>query len=226
MAKHHDGQDVEELRNFLFKKVTTDPTGANIVEGMIPYLNTVEDRLKYSPDGTNLKTIATLEDVTSINSYRGVWDASTGIPTAAGSTVRPGDSIKAGDFWRVSVGGTITGIQGLDTVVIHDVIYAEADDAATAADFAGIQGNDDTNSGNGAAKLSQKTLASLPAATATDVTPDAADNMTTIYGYHIFDSAGVDMSDSFDVVLDNVAPKITITSLIAYTNLDIKFVGS
>ena len=218
LNKHLNGQDVAQLIDFVLNPKTTDPGSPT---DNVPWINTTDGRVKVQTDGTNTETFAFLSDINGINRYRGVWDASTGIPTAAGSAVLANDPIKAGDFWRVSVAGTIAGIVGADQLEVGDVLFAGVDTAATAADFFALQVNADIS---GMPSVETVTVASVPANTATDATPGTLAG-GVISSWKIVSSTGVDLTDSFDVVLDQTTPKISITSLTAQTNLDVLFVG-
>lgn len=73
--------------------------------------------------------------VTALGQFVGDQDASAGLPTtgsgAAGAIVK-------GDYWRISVAGTISGLGDLE---VGDVLTAKTDDASVAADFFVMQGN-------------------------------------------------------------------------------------
>lgn len=71
--------------------------------------------------------------ITAMGRPRGGFDASSGaVPT-------PTADNEAGDFWRITVAGTI----GTMVLKVGDVLVADIDDAAVAADFYAIQGNVD-----------------------------------------------------------------------------------
>lgn len=146
--------------------------------------------------------------------YRGVWDASTGIPTST--------AIKAGDFWRISVAGNIVNLIGQDLLTPGDVIVADVDGANTAAQFFGIQANTSLTL---ATILEEVTLATLPANTATDAIPVSLAG-GKIGHYLVLDSTGRDISAELDVIVVAANPKITISSLTALSNLKVVFVGT
>ena len=210
--KDLDGLSVAKLINFLENPLSADP--GSPATGLKWY-NTTDNVFRYF-DGTTTHTFATLEDIAALGELKGDHDASTGnVPTAA-----PGDDISKGDYWRVTVGGTITGIGGpTDVVEPGDVIFANSDGATAAADFFVVQANEDFT-----AFVNNETvaLASLPANTATDVTPAA---LSSIGSYLITNAAGEDLTIGFDVVVDQGTPKITITSLVALANLSVIFQG-
>ena len=125
-----------------------------------------------------------LSDLSAIGRWRGPWDASAGIPTAPGSTISPGETIKAGDRWLVSTPGTIAGIGGGDDLGVGDIIVATADSAAVAADFTTLE----VNKGDVPSAISDnQVLATLPAETATTVT---FAGLTRVLGVEVEDSAG------------------------------------
>lgn len=71
--------------------------------------------------------------ITAMGRPRGGFDASSGaVPSPTGDN-------EAGDFWRITVAGTI----GTMVLKAGDVLIASIDDAAVAADFYAIQGNVD-----------------------------------------------------------------------------------
>lgn len=211
--KNIDGQNTAALIDWLVNPKAADPGTPTV--GVLWY-NTTDNRYRYD-NGTSVQTIASLEDIAGIGNFKGGHDASTGNPP----TAAPGDDISAGDFWRVTVGGTITGIQGADTVEPNDLIYALVDGATNASDFLAIEVNQDL-----ASFVREETVAvaSLPAVTATDVTPTQLTN--SISSYIITTAAGVDITSGLLVSVDQTTPKITITSLLPLTNLSVKFAGT
>ena len=74
------------------------------------------------------------ELLAAIGRWAGPIDASAGLPT----TSVGGTAIQGGDYWRVTVAGDIA---GLDHLEIGDVLVANIDNAAVAADFFVLQGN-------------------------------------------------------------------------------------
>ncbi len=216
--KHLDGQNIAQLLNFKLNPQATDP--ATPVIG-VPWFNTTTNKLKFY-DGTAVRVLAHLGDLAALGRYRGQWDASAGIPTAAASTVLPGDPIKAGDNWRVSVGGNIANLIGADLLAAGDMIFADADGAITAAQFFAVQANADLTI---TTIRDTATLATLAANTATDVTPTLLAG-GKIASYMILDSTGKDISFALDVTVDQVTPKLVIASLVALSNLTVSFVGT
>ena len=216
--KHLDGQNVAQLLNFKLNPVAEDP--ATPVVG-VPWFNTTTNKLKFY-DGTAVRVLAHLGDLAALGRYRGQWDASAGIPTAAASTVLLGDPIKAGDHWRVSVGGNIANLIGVDLLASGDLLFADADEASSAAQFYAVQANADLTI---TTIRDTATLATLAANTATDITPTLLAG-GKIASYLILDSTGKDITWSLDVTVDQVTPKLTVTSLSALSNLAVSFVGT
>lgn len=216
--KHQDGQNVAQLLNFKINPVASDP--ATPVAG-VPWFNTTTNKFKFY-DGTAVRVVAHLGDLAALGRYRGQWDASTGIPTAALSTVLPNDPIKAGDHWRVSVGGNIANLIGSDLCAPGDMIFADADGANTAAQFFAVQANADLTI---TTIRDTAVLATLAANTATNVTPTLLAG-GKIASYMILDSTGKDLTSSLEVTVDQVTPRISVLSLVALNNLAISFVGT
>jgi len=74
--------------------------------------------------------------ITAMGTFAGSHDASGGaFPTTGTGS---GSSIVAGDYWRVSVAGTISGIGELE---VGDVLTATVDGADEASEFFAMQGN-------------------------------------------------------------------------------------
>lgn len=222
--KHLDGQNVGELRRWLLPVV--DPStapAADIVSNGMPVKGSAGGLWIPNDAGTAYERLTTASDLTGSKPYRGTLDASAGIPTAAGSTVRPGEAIEAGDFWRVTTAGSIAGLQGLDDLEVGDLVYADADDANAAAQFYSVQANLNPAAGN--LKASTVNLASLPANTVTDVLPTAGDALATITDVEIYDGTEK-VTEAYAVHVDNATPKATVESLIAKTNLTFVFTGA
>ena len=74
--------------------------------------------------------------VADLGTIVGAFDASAGTLPTAGSGAS--SAIEAGDYWRVSVAGDITGLGHLE---VGDVLVASTDGAPSASDFFVIQGN-------------------------------------------------------------------------------------
>ena len=204
-----DFQQVGELKNAKFEILAADP--GSPVQGQI-WFNSTDNRYKFF-DGANVCEIACMEDVNRIGQFIGSHDASTGIPASTG----PGGDINAGDFWRVTVAGTIAGIVGAsDVLEPGDVIFALVDNPAAAGDFLAVQTNVDlANSMIG----EDVVVASLPANTPTVVSPTLFSG--AIHSYVILDSTGEEIS----VCVSRQPNQLTIESNIALTNVVVSMVG-
>ena len=174
--KSLDGQG-NELQNWSGEKLASDPTGVGLYQGR-QWFNTTDNVFRYY-DGVRIQTVVTLEELTKIGTFQGVQDATLGVPT---NTI-DGTAIVAGDFWRVSVGGTITGIGGDDALEVGDLIYALVDGASSASDFTAVQANLDLT--NNIGQVEEVTLASLPANTPTAVPT----TFTSAYSIEAYDSS-------------------------------------
>lgn len=98
--------------------------------------------------------------------FVGLHDASAGIPIAG---TGPVGSIKKGDYWLISVAGTIVGIDGDDTLSQYDTLHAKQDNASIPGHFYGLQGNvhQATESNVGIASLENQSGAEDAATNAT-----------------------------------------------------------
>ncbi|MGL5063757.1 MAG: hypothetical protein ACRC62_27540 [Microcoleus sp.] len=213
LYKHLDGNSVAEIRNFLIGTGAAAPTVAR----QFQYRN---GRIEYF-DGTTAQQLATIADTNAASSFRGAIDLSSGaLPTAAKATVRPNDALTAGNFFVVSVGGTIAGIGGADTTSPGDLIFLVGTDAAVAANWVGISRSLDISPFEIREAV---TLASLTANTATLVKPTG---IKTISSYLVLDGSAV-LNGSFDESFTASGPNIglTLTSLVAKSNLTVIFSG-
>lgn len=207
--KNLDGQG-NELQNWSLEKLAADPTGGDLYQGREWY-NTTDNTIKFY-DGTAVQTVATLAELTKIGAFQGTVDASAGLPT----TTLDGSPIAAGDYWRVSVAGTIVGIGGDDVLEVGDLIYANIDAAAVAADFTAVQAN--LNLSGNISQVEEVTLASLPANTATAVPT----TFTNVYSIEAYDST--DMKIHLCHAGTTAAP--TVESNVALTNIKFRIVGN
>lgn len=178
--------DLNELKNAVLDKLATDPVSP--VEGQVWY-NTASDEVKYY-DGTAVRIIASKAWVTSeinkLERIQGSFDASAGLLPVAGDKIY-GDltQIVAGDYWIISVPGTIAGIGGEDVLDIGDKLQYVGGGAGTAANWVGIQTNlNDANIGNVKA---EKQTVSLVANTPLAVN---AATIANIHSVQVYNSAG------------------------------------
>lgn len=110
----------------------TPPTGRKWL-----FFDQADGRLKCKDDAGSVQNVVTDSQITGLGRLQGVHDASGGaVPVASNFP-----SIGSGDYWRISVAGTITGIEGEDALDAGDLIFASVDNATSASDFFGIEGN-------------------------------------------------------------------------------------
>ena len=184
--KNLDGRK-NQLINWSGEQLAADPTGGDLYLGRIWY-NSTSEHYKYY-DGTAVQTLVTQEDLTAIGAFQGVFDASAGVP----SVVLDGSAIVPGDYWRVSVAGTIAGMgAGADALEVGDLVFANVAAASAAGDFSGVQTNLDLPTN--IAQVEEITV-TLVANTAFDImTPSA---FTEVYNVQAFDSANEEIGLHF-----------------------------
>ncbi len=219
---HQDGQQKAKLENFVFTRLASDPDPMTFPEGII-WQNTTDGKWKHVVGGA-IKAFALADDLPTVSTegrHRGAFDASAGSsPTINDGTNHVGEDFIAGDYFRVSVAGTINGLIGEDTLEVGDLIVANQDNASGAAQFFGMQANIDTSGFNENQTVSG---VSLVTDTPTDVTPgDLAGKR--ILDYTILDGVN-DVTNSFEVDVNQTVPKITVTSITAQSGLKVEFVG-
>ena len=182
----HKNHNKQEIRNVSTEQLAAHPAGGDLYEGRIWSLNT-DDRL-YRYAGGTVTQIAEIADMNKFGIFVGVHDASTGIPTSGGSGVDSEGaplagtaSIQSGDYWRVSVAGTIVGIEGNDNLSIGDLIISTVDGATAANEFLGVQKNlDDDALLNGSGTANYNTRWINP--TTLDNSSSQDDGTTTSFG--------------------------------------------
>lgn len=178
--------DLNELKNALLDKVATDPVSP--VEGQVWY-NTASDEIKYY-DGTAVRVVASkayvISEINKLERIQGSFDASAGLLPVAGDKIA-GDltQIVAGDYWIISVAGTIAGIGGSDVLDIGDKLQYVGGGAGTASNWVGIQTNlNDANIGN--VKAEKQTVALVAN---TPLAVNAA-TIANIHSIQVYNSAG------------------------------------
>jgi hypothetical protein len=178
--------DLNQLKNAVIHQLATDP--GSPVQGQIWY-NSTTDELKYY-DGAAVQIIANkawvIAEINKLERIQGQFDASPGLlPTAANKIQGDLTQIVAGDYWIISVAGTIAGIGGDDVLSIGDKLQYVGGGAGTAANWVGIQTNlNDSNIGN---VKSEKQTVNLVANTALNVN---AATIANIHSIQVYNSAG------------------------------------
>jgi len=133
------------VESFNWRQWVVTPLASDYDADQVDYDNTTSGLTATEVQAAIDEVEARVDSLESLWRFRGVHDASTGVPpTPASSTVLPGQPINAGDRWRVSVAGTIPWLGWESTLEVGDLIIANIDNAVTAADFTGL----DTNSGS------------------------------------------------------------------------------
>lgn len=212
--------DGNELKNVVVDKVASDPISP--VAGQFWY-NTTVNKLKYY-DGTAVRIIASEDYVTNainqLGQIQGAFDASGGLLPVAGDKTQ-GDltTIKKGDYWIITVAGTIAGIEGSDVLAVGDIIQFFGSNPATAGDWVGIQRNiDDTVLGN--ARTERQTV-NLVANTPLNVN---AATLTDIFSVQTYDSTGEEIIVSVKKL--GPANQVTLESKKSLTGVDVDLVGA
>jgi len=116
----------------------------NAVAGEM-HFNTGDEHLHVKATNGDDKVIAYLDDIAERMRHLGPLDASAAIPTVAPTPDIDGStSIQAGDFWRVTVAGTLTGVaSGSGEVTPGDLVIALVDNPTTNGDYYTIEQNMD-----------------------------------------------------------------------------------
>lgn len=121
------------LQNNSLKNTTLGSNGAMSAAGQFQY-NSSSNTLEYH-NGTAVKTVANLDDVTGLLDFKGGYNAATNTPDL---DVSP-SGVKKGDFYVVTAAGNFF----TEAVKIGDSLFAKVDNASTLADWVVIQGNVD-----------------------------------------------------------------------------------
>jgi hypothetical protein len=214
ISKHTDYEGGAELRN------PTIAAGDDtlVYAGKISYKNA---RLRVA-NGTIHAELATVDDVLSASNFRGGFSAASGsLPAPATVTERPNAAILPGHFVLVTVGGTISGIDGADTLAGGDLLFYLGGGASTASNWHGISRGLDLSPFVISAIV---TLASLPDNKATLVPPPAS--IKTVTGF-ILTLGGKVCNSCFEEDFANTGANagVTLTSLVAKSNISCTYSG-
>jgi hypothetical protein len=175
-----------EAQKVSMEKVATDPSTPT--DGQ-EWLNTATKKRKFY-DGTSTQVYASESYVTTeinkLERIQGSFDASGGLlPTAANKIAGDLTTVVAGDYWIISVAGTIAGVQGADELAVGDKLQYVGGGASTASNWVAIQTNlNDANIGN--VKKERQTV-NLVANTPLTVT---AAVISDIHSVQVYNSAG------------------------------------
>jgi hypothetical protein len=220
ISKHTDYEGGAELRN------PTIAAGDDtlVYAGKISYKNA---RLRVA-NGTVHAELATVEDVLSASNFRGGFSAAAGSlpvtgpsPIVATVTERPTAAILPGHFVLVTVGGTISGIDGADTLAGGDLLFYLGGGASTASNWHGISRGLDLSPFVISATV---TLGSLPDNKATLVPPPASIKTVTSF---VLTLGGKVCNGCFeeDFATTGASAGVTLTSLVAKSNIGCVYTG-
>jgi hypothetical protein len=185
-----------EVRNVSWEKLAADPSGLGLYNGR-HWLNTTTNKKKFY-DGTTVHVIAdeafVQAAVQQIGQSQGAFDASAGLLPTVSNLIDGDTVIRRGDYWDISVAGTISGIGGGSTSLsIGDVLKFVGTNPATASQWIGIQRNlNDTLIGN--AKTERQTV-NLVANTALTV---SAATISDVFSVQVYNSAGAEIIIDID----------------------------
>lgn len=208
-----------QLKKAALENLASDPVSP--VAGQT-WFNTTDAVEKYY-DGVSVKVKASQSWVTTeinkLERIQGSFDASPGLLPVAGDKISGNlSAIVAGDYWIISVAGTIAGIVGSDVLDIGDKLQYVGGGAATASNWVGIQTNlTDSNVGN--VKHERQTVA-LVANTPLTVT---AASITDIYNTQVFNSAGSEIV--VDITKGGSANQVVLTSKKSLTGVIVDLLG-
>ncbi len=212
--------DLNQLKNAVADSLATDPVSP--VEGQF-WFNTTDNLLKFY-DGTAIKVVADRAWVTSeinkLERIQGSFDASSGmLPVAGDKTQGDLTQIVAGDYWIISVAGTIAGIGGDDVLAIGDKLQYVGGGAATPANWVGIQTNlNDANIGN---VKGEKQTVNLVANTPLNVN---AASIANIHSIQVYKSTGEEII--VDIEKLGGANQRTLTSKKSLTGVVVEMTGT
>jgi len=211
--------DGNEIRSVSYEKLSSDP--GSPFAGQY-WFNTTDGKLKHY-DGTTTHIVANeayvQSQVQQIGQTQGAFDASPGLLPVVGDLIDGDTVIRRGDYWDISVAGTIAGIGGADELSIGDVLKFVGTNPATPAHWIGIQRNlNDTLIGN--AKTERQTVA-LVANTPLTV---SASTISDVFSVQVYNSAGVELI--IDIEKGGSANQRILTSKKSLTGVIVDMVGA
>lgn len=133
MAKQVFGVDIDLADNELINSRAENGTGFTSDPAKVGrfMFDTTTIRLLYD-DGSNIQTVANLNDVAGLLEFKGGYNATTNTPN-----LTSGVGILKGDYYVVTTGGTFYGV----VVEIGDSLFANVDTPVALADWTLVQGN-------------------------------------------------------------------------------------
>lgn len=174
-----------ELKQVSYEKLAVDPVSP--YSGQY-WLNTTSNKVKFF-DGVVVHILADENYIETliqqIGQSQGAFDASSGLLPTASNLIDGDTTIRRGDYWDISVAGTIAGIGGADELAIGDVLKFVGTSPTNPAHYIGIQRNiNDTMIGNVKAETQTVNLVAN-----TPLTVSAA-TISTISAFVVFNSDG------------------------------------
>jgi hypothetical protein len=206
-----------------------DPTigagdDAQLHAGKISYKNA---RLRVA-NGTVHAELATLGDVLGATNFRGGFSAAAGALPVAGPppavptvTERPTAPFLPGHVVLITVGGTIAGIGGADTLLGGDLLFYFGGGESTASNWYGISRGLDLSPFVISAIVP---LASLPKDIATRVIPPASIKTVTSF-LLILEGKVCNSCFEEDFAHAGANAGVTLTSLVAKSNISCTYTG-
>ena len=204
----------DTLDNWSFEYVTAATLPAAGTKGQMVYLEDMERIASYGLVSSKWVIYRTNLDDELFQS--GGHDASAGIPTTALDAMGNARDILAGDRWRVTVAGSITGIVNGPEIQVGDIITAVTNGAAAATDFLVEEANQQGIAVKGNVLTGQVLAADTPLSL---VFPD----LTDLYGLTVIDEATGDVLES--EVVDNITGNTAIISASVGFTVTVKAIG-
>ncbi len=179
-------------------------------------------------NGTVHAELATIDDVLGATNFRGGFSAAAGALPVAGPppavptvSERPTAVFLPGHFVLVTVGGTIAGIGGADTLAGGDLLFYLGGGTSTASNWHGISRGLDLSPFVISAIVP---LTSLPANTATRVPPPATIKTVTSF---VLTLGGKVCNGCFEEEFANTGASagVTLTSLVTKSNISCTYTG-
>jgi hypothetical protein len=209
----------QQIKNFVVDRLASDPGTPG--EAQMWY-NDTSNKMKYQDDA-GVETIATEAFVEAavqqIGQSQGAFDASPGSLPVVGDLIDGDTAIRRGDYWDISVAGTIAGIGGADELSIGDVLKFVGTNPATPADWIGIQRNlNDTLLGN---VKSERQTVNLVANTGLTV---SAATIADVFSVQTYNSTGQEITVQIDKT--GSANQRVLTSNQSLSGVVVEFLGA
>jgi hypothetical protein len=209
-----------EIQSASWEKLATDPTTPFAGQH---WLNTTSNKKKFY-DGSIVHVIAdeafVEAAVQAIGQSQGAFDASTGLLPVVADLIDGDTVIRRGDYWDISVAGTIASLGGGSNVLaIGDVLKFVGTAPANPAHWIAIQRNlNDTLLGN--AKTERQTV-NLVANTPLTV---SASTLSDVHSVQVYNSTGYEII--LDIKKGTNANQRILTSKRSLTGVEVDLIGA